>query len=242
MDRAVLEGWIAEGLSLDAMGRRAGRHPSTVAYWLGKHGLRAVHAEAHAARGALAEPELRELIDAGLSVRDIARDMGRSAATVRHWLRVHGLETRLTAARRLVAAAAGQDLELACRRHGRTAFRARSSDGQYRCLRCQSEQVIERRRRLRAQLVAEAGGACAICGYDRYVGALHFHHLDPATKRFALGGGATRSIERNRAEAAKCVLLCSNCHAEVEAGLKPAARPVVTVSGGIPSGPRNGPG
>jgi hypothetical protein len=32
--------------------------------------------------------------------------------------------------------------------------------------------------------------------------------------------GATRSLERNRREAAKCVLLCSNCHAEVEAGLK----------------------
>ncbi|MEA2179365.1 MAG: hypothetical protein QOG77_2662 [Solirubrobacteraceae bacterium] len=87
-------------------------------------------------------------------------------------------------------------------------------------MRCQSEQVIERRRRLRAQLVAEAGGACVLCGYHRYVGALHFHHVDPSTKRFQLGGGATRSLERNRREAAKCVLLCSNCHAEVEAGLK----------------------
>jgi len=31
--------------------------------------------------------------------------------------------------------------------------------------------------------------------------------------------GFTRSIEKMRAEAAKCVLLCSNCHAEVEAGI-----------------------
>jgi hypothetical protein len=99
-------------------------------------------------------------------------------------------------------------------------FRMRGYDRQYRCLRCQSEQVIERRRRVRARLVAEAGGACALCGYHRYVGALHFHHLDPSAKRFALGGGDTRSLERNREEAAKCVLLCSNCHAEVEAGLK----------------------
>lgn len=72
---------------------------------------------------------------------------------------------------------------------------------------------------MRAQLVAEAGGGCSLCGYARYVGALHFHHVDPAAKSFEIGGGATRSLARNRQEAAKCVLLCSNCHAEVEAGL-----------------------
>jgi IS30 family transposase len=218
--RTVLEEWIGEGLSLEEMGRRSGRHPSTVSYWLRKHGLAAVGAERHAARGALDREELRSLIDAGLSVRGIAQAVNRSTATVRHWLRRHDLETRLTETRRLVAAADGSDLELTCRRHGRTTFRLRSYDAQYRCLRCQSEQVIERRRRLRSQLVAEAGGACLLCGYDRYVGALHFHHVVAATKSFALGGGATRSLARNRDEAAKCVLLCSNCHAEVEAGLK----------------------
>jgi 5-methylcytosine-specific restriction endonuclease McrA len=69
-------------------------------------------------------------------------------------------------------------------------------------------------------LVAEAGGHCAICGYDRYLGALQFHHLDPAKKSFHLGvAGLTRSLKAMRAEAAKCVLLCSNCHAEVEGGV-----------------------
>lgn len=59
-----------------------------------------------------------------------------------------------------------------------------------------------------------------LCGYDRCVGALHFHHLDPREKRFQLSfAGLTRSIDAMRAEARKCVLLCSNCHAEVEAGV-----------------------
>jgi hypothetical protein len=59
-----------------------------------------------------------------------------------------------------------------------------------------------------------------LCGYDRHVGALEFHHVDPADKRFALSHmGIARSLERARAEARKCVLLCANCHAEVEAGL-----------------------
>jgi hypothetical protein len=32
-------------------------------------------------------------------------------------------------------------------------------------------------------------------------------------------GGLTRSLERMRAEAAKCALVCSNCHAEIEGGV-----------------------
>jgi hypothetical protein len=69
-------------------------------------------------------------------------------------------------------------------------------------------------------LVEEAGGACALCGYDRHVGALQLHHIDRSTKRFSMSlRGVARSLERSQAEAAKCVLLCSNCHAEVEAGV-----------------------
>jgi hypothetical protein len=70
-------------------------------------------------------------------------------------------------------------------------------------------------------LVAEAGGSCVLCGYSRCLAALEFHHLDPAAKRFSLAGrGVTRSLARAREEARKCVLLCANCHAEVEAGVR----------------------
>jgi 5-methylcytosine-specific restriction endonuclease McrA len=70
-------------------------------------------------------------------------------------------------------------------------------------------------------LVEEAGGECASCGYNRWHGALQFHHVDPTDKAFALSAeGVTRSIEKAREEARKCVLLCGNCHAEVEAGLR----------------------
>ena len=67
----------------------------------------------------------------------------------------------------------------------------------------------------------EAGGSCAVCGYDKYPRALEFHHVDPSQKEFGLSArGVARSLEKLRAEAAKCVLLCGNCHAEVEAGIK----------------------
>ena len=78
-----------------------------------------------------------------------------------------------------------------------------------------------RRRKIKRILVAEAGGACVLCGYSRTLAALHFHHVDPAQKAFGLGHrGMTLSLEAARAEAAKCVLLCATCHAEVELGVK----------------------
>lgn len=56
-----------------------------------------------------------------------------------------------------------------------------------------------------------------MCGYDRSYRALEFHHLDPSEKRLELSAqGVTLALDVLRAEARKCVLLCSNCHAEVE--------------------------
>jgi hypothetical protein len=113
-----------------------------------------------------------------------------------------------------------------CKTHGLTEF-VLEGRGYYRCKACRMQRVLDWRRRAKARLIAEAGGSCRLCGYDRCVRALHFHHLDPSCKEFGIARhGFTRSIEKARAEAAKCVLLCSNCHAEVEAGiarLPPAA-------------------
>jgi hypothetical protein len=68
-------------------------------------------------------------------------------------------------------------------------------------------------------LVGEAGGHCCICGYDGCLAALEFHHLDPAEKRLEINAsGTSLALDKLRAEARKCVLLCSNCHAEVEVG------------------------
>jgi hypothetical protein len=106
-----------------------------------------------------------------------------------------------------------------CGTHGTTRF-VLEGRGYYRCVRCRAERVSAWRRRTKARLVAEAGGRCTLCGYDRHLGALEFHHRDPSEKRFSLSvRGVTRSIESLREEARKCVLLCANCHAEVEGGV-----------------------
>jgi transposase-like protein len=234
MDRDLLERMLEEGLSLAAIGRRLGRHESTVAYWLEVHGLRAVGAERHAARGGLERERLEEMIGRGLSVAQIAAEVDRSKGTVRHWLRRYGLRTLNRPGQRMEpelaeARDAGvREVMRTCPTHGRSAY-VIDGRGYYRCRHCRADAVSRRRRKMKAILVAEAGGACRLCGYDASAGALVFHHLDPAEKRFELNAkGVALAIETLRAEARKCVLLCSNCHAEVEERLRrePGYRPI----------------
>jgi predicted HNH restriction endonuclease len=81
-------------------------------------------------------------------------------------------------------------------------------------------QVRERRKLLRKRLIELFGGCCVICGYKKYCGALHFHHKDPTTKKFAINERELgKKWEVLVEEAMKCVLLCGNCHAEVHAGV-----------------------
>lgn len=158
---------------------------------------------------------LQELIDRDLSTRQVAEEVGKSQTTVQYWLRRHGLRTTDAARVRRRRAV---ELRATCRVHGDSDHVA-DRDGTPRCLRCRSENVTRWRRRAKLRLLAEAGGACVACGYDRWPAALQFHHLDPSTKAFGIAaGGMTRSYEALRAETAKCVVLCANCHAAVEAG------------------------
>jgi cytochrome c553 len=70
-------------------------------------------------------------------------------------------------------------------------------------------------------LVEEAGGCCSVCGYDRCIITLHFHHVDPKQKSFPMTVAMGKSIATFRKEASKCVLTCANCHGEIEAGVIP---------------------
>ncbi|MFL5883981.1 MAG: hypothetical protein ACJ77M_02830 [Thermoleophilaceae bacterium] len=217
MDKLALKTMLDEGLSLEEIGRRAGRHASTVGYWVKKYGLVAPFRDRHAAKGALPRGQLEALIAEELTISQIAERVGRSYSTTRYWIERHELETAHL--RRIRSRNKPPEVDRVCRHHGLTLY-VLESRGRYRCRRCRAEAVSRRRRRAKSLLVAEAGGKCGLCGYDRYQGALQFHHRDPSTKTFGFSvGGVARSIEVLRQEVRKCVLLCSNCHAEVEGGV-----------------------
>lgn len=83
-----------------------------------------------------------------------------------------------------------------------------------------SNRVRDSRRKTKAKCVEYLGGKCSICGYNKYNGALQFHHLDPSKKDFGISrGGNTRSFEKIRLELDKCILVCANCHFEIHGGI-----------------------
>jgi hypothetical protein len=228
MNKRFLEDCLAKGMSLEAIGLVADRHPSTVSYWLKKHGLVAVGHERHAPKGNVDLERLRTLLDEGRSIRSTAEELGAGYSTVRYWIRRLNFETDRMARRRegAVASKAGLDKAyLRCPQHGDTIFFARS-DGGFRCAKCSTAAVSERRRAVKRLLVEEAGGRCAVCGFSDHPAALQFHHRDPTQKEFHLGQqGHSRSLDRMREEAKKCTLLCATCHALVEAGVKETPAP-----------------
>ncbi len=166
--------------------------------------------------------QIAELVASGGTLDDVAVVLGLDRFGARQYLDEHGLETRrmrVLRSNREARQRGADEVSRVCTRHGSRPFRP-DARGTYRCSACNAERVAARRRRVKEILIAEAGGSCELCGYDRCARALEFHHRDREEKAFGIAyRGVSRSLERARAEAAKCVLLCSNCHAEVEAGV-----------------------
>ena len=162
---------------------------------------------------------LHQLVAEHLTLSEIATRVDRSPGTVGHWLRRYGPSTTRAARTKDRRQSADSRFTTLCRRHGRTEFVIRG-DGTSCCVKCRSAAVVAWRRGVKQRLIAEAGGGCTLCGYSRCAAALQFHHRDPDAKAFGIGSrGLGRSWEALVAEAAKCALLCANCHAEVEAGV-----------------------
>src|SRR5256886_7713667 len=143
MDRDSLERLLDQGVSIERIAKRFGKHPSTVAYWMAKYGLEAPNRGKHAAKGGLERNHLELLIDEGMTIAEIAEQVGLSKTAVRHWPRRYGLITRGGTRRNAIRDAKAHDrlcITLRCRRHGETEFTLEGS-GYYRCKRCRMERV-----------------------------------------------------------------------------------------------------
>lgn len=95
--------------------------------------------------------------------------------------------------------------------------KGKKSDGklQSECKTCFNARMMKRFEEKARKVVALKGGSCNLCGYDRCVAALEFHHVDPSEKEFQISKRWSMKDERLLAEIEKCVLLCANCHREV---------------------------
>lgn len=220
--RALLEKYLAEGLSLPEIGRIVGRPPGTVGYWVTRYGLVANGASKFRPGKGLRRDALEPLVAEGLALGQLASRLEVSIKTVCYWIDKHGLPKpkEIRAGDTAERLRNGDTRAIrTCRHHGNVEF-VLDRRGTWRCRQCRQDAVAERRRKVKRILVQEAGGRCLICGYDRSVAALQFHHIDPESKRFNVSQkGHTVGIDLAREEASKCALLCANCHTEIEMGI-----------------------
>ena len=75
-------------------------------------------------------------------------------------------------------------------------------------------QRLKRRDEKKQQCVDYKGGECVVCGFNKFLAALEFHHLDPKIKDQNMAKQSARNLpfEKMKKELDKCVLLCANCH------------------------------
>lgn len=82
------------------------------------------------------------------------------------------------------------------------------------------EVLKNRRYRIKKLLVEYKGNKCKICGYDKCLSALEFHHLEPENKDFTISYNTKyNNLDALKKEVDKCILVCANCHREIHAGI-----------------------
>ena len=229
MEADWLRSRLESGRSIESIAREAGKAPSTVAYWVNKHGLTSTHAVKHAARGAIAREVLEELMAEGL---DDPRD-GRAPGS--QLFDRAALAAPVTGSRRRRADGSPrrrrrgrgrETVEADCPVHGVDAVRPARQPWlpvpavphRTRSIAAVGRSSGSSSRKPEAR--ARSAGTTALSRRCSSIISIR------AKKSFSLAaGGLTRSLQRAREEAAKCVLLCANCHAEVEAGSLLLPRP-----------------
>lgn len=82
------------------------------------------------------------------------------------------------------------------------------------CTQCRSCESAKSRYKIKKRYVNLKGGKCEKCGYDKNIGALHFHHV--GEKKYTLDSRGMLLLEPQiiKEELEKCILLCANCHQE----------------------------
>lgn len=167
---------------------------------------------------------LEQLISEGKSQRQIAKELECSQSNVRHWLTVHNLSTSKQPYNRNFSETTNEFTKtcgLCGIEKDLSEYRKRDNGNPVSyCKECHTSYTIQRRRYIKLRAIEYKGGECHVCGYDKYPGALQFHHLDPNEKDFHISQkGHSRSWKSVKGELDKCIMVCANCHVEIHAGI-----------------------
>lgn len=157
--------------------------------------------------------ELKLAISQRLSQEELGKKFGIKQSTISYWMKKHGLNSKNTWFVR------NKTVKFCPRCQQEKPiddfYKRKNGKGiaPY-CKTCSRDSSVERSSALKKQCVDYLGGKCVVCGYDKNLAALEFHHKNPKEKDFAITRKALCSFESIRLELDKCELLCCRCHRE----------------------------
>ena len=165
----------------------------------------------------MVEEITKELLEAkiakGFSIGQIAVQIGKSKTTTNHHFKKHNLKT-------LAQEREEQGLKYCpCCKEIKSIDefypRRGKEGGSTYCKMCTNADSSTRQVNLKQKCVDYKGGACEICGYDKCIASLEFHHIDSSQKDFQISDFKSHAFsEKIKKELDKCMLLCRNCHGE----------------------------
>jgi hypothetical protein len=77
------------------------------------------------------------------------------------------------------------------------------------------ENKVNQRDNIRALRDSFKMAGCSLCGYSKCLAAIEFHHVSDDKEHLV---GRSSTLLKLRQEAAKCIVICANCHREIHAG------------------------
>ena len=200
IEKTILEGMVSQGLSANEMANELGVCLSLIYQALRKHSLRTQYAPL-----VVEQLVLEELIAEGLSTREMADRLGRCQFVVCYYMKKYGLKTKRK-----------RNIKQGyCTTCGETDKNAFYTPRYSECKTCMKKYGQDRRHALKREFVDYKGGCCELCGYNKCLASLHFHHLDKTTKDPKWTNLLNKSLEQVKAELDKCQLVCANCHGEM---------------------------
>ena len=162
---------------------------------------------------------IESYINSGLSFNQISKISGKSLTAIRYWAKKHKLKSKFNTFRNKTIEEYGEFRFCPrCQKQVPTinfySRRGKSNSSVY-CKPCTNNQTVERQRKLKVKCVEYKGGKCERCGYNKCIGALEFHHINPKEKDFNISHLKSYAFnEVVKEELNKCLLLCACCHRE----------------------------
>ena len=151
---------------------------------------------------------IEHLIDKGLSQYEIAKELNIPRTTVSSRLKKLGLSTKHSNFKDQPTTS------YKCNQCGCTDENRFYGHKKSICKTCFNEEGTAKFRKNKEKAVKLLGGSCSMCGYNKSLVALDFHHTDPSIKDKNFKTMRHWSWERIENELSSCVLLCANCHRE----------------------------